>query len=286
LIFDQLPAAYFTVNEIFLPVMKRRQRLKHLLELLATREELSVDEACEWLAASPATIRRAFAELAQSGQVDKTWGGIRLASAPAAPLAPPAFAKRLANQADEKRAIARAAAALIHEDDVVMIDGGTTTYRLAEFLAGKRIRVITNSLVIANAIDQFQGSRRGAEVLLCGGTLQPESGIVAGPAAESFLKRYQADWLLLGCAGIDTEHVTNFEEAVLASERLMIERSSRIALLADQTKLGRTAMCTLCPVRRLDHLFTGESAEQSGLLRKIERGGVTVTRAKAVQPKG
>jgi len=232
-----------------------------------------VDEACDLLAASPATIRRAFAELAQSGQAEKTWGGIKQAHGTGAPITPPAFAKRLANQAEEKRAIARAAAALVSDGDVVMIDGGTTTYQLAEFLAEKRIRVITNSVVIAQAIDQFQGSRRGAEVLLCGGALQPESGIVAGPAAEAFLKRYRADWLLLGCAGVDDERVTNFEETVLASEKLMIERSARIALLADHTKLGRTAMC---PTRQLDQLFTSEAPEQSALLRKIERAGVKV----------
>jgi DeoR/GlpR family transcriptional regulator of sugar metabolism len=256
--------------------MKRRQRLRQLLELLATREELSVDEGCDLLDASPATIRRAFAELAQSGQAEKTWGGIKQAHGTTAPMAPPAFTKRLANHAEEKRAIARAAAALVNDGDVVMIDGGTTTYQLAEFLAGKRIRVITNSLVIAQAIDQFQGSRRGAEVLLCGGTLQPESGIVAGPAAEAFLKRYRADWLLLGCAGVDAERVTNFEETVLASEKLMIERSARIGLLADHTKIARTAMCTLVPTRQLDHLFTGEAPDQRAVLKKIERSGVKV----------
>ena len=123
-----------------------------------------------------------------------------------------------------------------------MIDGGTTTYQLAEFISGRRLRVITNSLVIAQAIDQFQGSKRGAEVLLCGGTLQPESGIVAGSAAESFLKRYRANWLFLGCAGVDADRVTNYEEAVLASEKLMIERSARLVLMADHTKVGRAAM--------------------------------------------
>jgi DeoR/GlpR family transcriptional regulator of sugar metabolism len=257
--------------------LKRRQRLRQLLELLATREELAVDEACALLDASPATIRRAFAELAEAGEVEKTWGGIRRHEGNRALLAPPAFAARLAVQAQEKRAIARAAAQLPCDGDVVMIDGGTTTYQLAEFIAGRRLRVITNSLVIAQAIDQFQGSRRGAEVLLCGGTLQPESGIVAGPAAEAFLKRYRADWLFLGCAGVDAERVTNYEEAVLASEKLMIERSAHLVLVADHTKLGRAAMCELCPTRKLDHLVTSAAAPAQ-LAKKISTLGVKVER--------
>ena len=42
---------------------------------------------------------------------------------------------------------------MLEEGDVVMIDGGTTTYQLCEFIALKRIRIITNSLVIAQAVD-------------------------------------------------------------------------------------------------------------------------------------
>jgi DeoR family ulaG and ulaABCDEF operon transcriptional repressor len=257
--------------------MKRRQRLRQLIELAASREELTVDEACQLTGSSPATIRRAFAELAEAGEVEKTWGGIRSTTTSKALLAPPAFAARLAVHAAEKREIARAAARLPRDGDVVMIDGGTTTYQLAEFIAGRRVRVITNSIVIAQAIDQFQGARRGAEVLLCGGTLQPESGIIAGPAAEAFLKRYRADWLFLGCAGVDTERVTNYEETVLASEKLMIERSARLVLMADHTKLGRSAMCELCPAKKLDHLITSEAAP-ARLVRQIDRLGVETLR--------
>lgn len=226
--------------------------------------------------ASPATVRRAFAELAEAGEVEKTWGGIRRSAASASVGGPLAFAKRAMDHAAEKRAIARAAAALPQDGEVIMIDGGTTTYQLAEFLAGRRLRVITNSMVIAQAIDQFQGARRGAEILVCGGTLQPESGIVAGPAAEAFLRRYHADWLFMGCAGVDAQHVSNYAESVLASEKLMIERSRRVALLADHTKLGRTAMCPLCPTKTLNHLFTGEQTPAPPVLADITTLGVKV----------
>jgi DeoR/GlpR family transcriptional regulator of sugar metabolism len=275
LIIDRITGTVAYRQRQFLP-LKRRQRLRQLLDLLAARDELSVDEACALTESSQATIRRAFAELAQSGEVEKTWGGIRKATTLRNIVAPLAFAKRLASATAEKRAIAQAAAALPAEGDVLMIDGGTTTFQMAEFIAGRRLRVITNSLVIAQAIDQYQGSRRGAEILLCGGTLQPESGIVAGPAAEAFLKRYRADWLFLGCAGVDAERVTNYDEAVLGSERLMIERSARLVLLADHTKIGRTAMCQLCATKELNHLITGKAAPPP-LLRRISRSSVSLT---------
>ena len=60
--------------------MKRRLRQRQILELLQVNPELSVEEACERLAASPATVRREFVQLAREGRVEKTWGGIRAAA--------------------------------------------------------------------------------------------------------------------------------------------------------------------------------------------------------------
>jgi DeoR/GlpR family transcriptional regulator of sugar metabolism len=268
--------------------MKRRLRQRQILDLLQVLPELSVDDACERLKASPATIRREFVQLAREQRVEKTWGGIRALSAEATltQLVPPAFASRLVALAEEKEAIARAAAELLQEGDVVMIDGGTTTLRLAEFIAKKRIRVITNSLMIAQAIAQGKGGRPGAEVHLTGGTLQPESDVVAGPQAEAFLRLYHANWAFLGAAGVDENAATNYNEAVLASERLMIEQSARIAILADHTKLGRTAMCRLCGLDKVNRLITDAHPSTGELVARLRRIGVEVSEVGGVVCRG
>jgi DeoR/GlpR family transcriptional regulator of sugar metabolism len=257
--------------------MKRRLRQRQILELLQITPELSVGEVCARLGASPATVRREFAHLHAEGRVEKTGGGIRAASSAPIPVGPPAFGQRLATNTAEKRAIAKAAAGLLEDGDVVMIDGGTTTFQLCEFIALKPIRIITNSLVIAHAVDRFRGSRRGAEVHLSGGQLHPESGIVAGPQAEAFLRQYHAKWTFLGAAGVDETAATNYNEAVLASERLMIAQSDRIALLADHSKFGRTAMCVLCPLEAVSQLITDAHPETQTLVRRIRNKGVDVT---------
>ena len=48
----------------------------------------------------------------------------------------PAFDDRTATAAAEKRAIGRAAAALIEDGDTVLLDGGTTTLEVARALLG------------------------------------------------------------------------------------------------------------------------------------------------------
>src|SRR5258708_2731396 len=184
--------------------MKRRQRQRQILELLQADPELAVDDACARLGASAATIRRQFARLAAEGRVEKTGGGVRLKADAPEPAGPAAFHDRLSENAAEKRAIAEAAAVLLEDGDVVMIDGGTTTYQLCEFIALKRIRIITNSLVIAQAVDRLKGRQRGAEIYLTGGILHPESSVLAGPPAEPFLTRYHARSSFLSAAVVDS----------------------------------------------------------------------------------
>jgi DeoR/GlpR family transcriptional regulator of sugar metabolism len=256
--------------------MKRRQRLQQILELLQRDPELALAEACERLSASSATIRRAFVELEQAGQVERTWGGIRLRGRGTLQMGPPAFAKRLELAPEPKRAIAWAASALLQDGDVAMIDGGTTTFLMAEFIALKRIRVITNSLVIAQAIDRLKGGRLGAEVSITGGLLEPESGLVVGAQAEEFLGRYRVGWAFLGAAGVDSKSVTNYDETVLASEKRMIIQAEKLVILADASKLGRTAMCELCPVSAVDRLITAGIRASAAPVKALRAAGLDV----------
>ena len=258
--------------------MTRRERQRQILATLETLSELSLVDACERFGASSATIRRDFVQLAENGQVARTWGGIQLAGRGALQMGPPAFNERLGSNTAEKRLVARAAAQILNDGDVVMIDGGTTTFQLAEFIAHKRIRVITNSLMMAHAIDRLKAGKLGAEVYLTGGLLEPQSGVVVGPLAEESLRRYRAKWVFLSAAGIDAETVTNYNEAVLGSERLMISQSEQVVLLADSSKLGRQSMCELCRVGDVDRFFTVANTRHEPTVTAIADQGVEVVR--------
>jgi DeoR/GlpR family transcriptional regulator of sugar metabolism len=188
--------------------------------------------------------------------------------------------ERLGAQTQEKRAVAQAASQILKDGDVVMIDGGTTTFQLAEFIAHKRIRVITNSLMFAHAIDRLRASKLGAEICLTGGLLEPQSGVVVGPLAEESIRRYRANWAFLSAAGVDGDTVTNYNEAVLGSEHLMIQQSEKVALLVDSAKIGRRAMCELCRVEELDYFFTVDDRIHSPALDRIAASGVEVVRVK------
>lgn len=222
--------------------MQRLERQRAILALVERQGDLTLEEACRSFEISPATARRDFTEIGARGAAEKTWGGLRrLTAAPVAGDMVPSEQRETA-QAGEKARIARAAAALVTDGDVLLIDGGTTTLALAEHLANRRVRILTNSLLIAHRIDRLRASSEGAEVFLTGGFLYPRSGLLVGPQAVENLADYHARWAFLSCGGLDAEGATNTNQLVAESERAMIRAADQAVVLADASKWQRRDM--------------------------------------------
>lgn len=180
------------------------------------------------------------------------------------------FGEREVLQAEAKRRIAQAAAALLADGDVVIVDGGTTTLQLVPFLSARPVKIVTNSIAIAHAIDCGRAGRSGAEVFLTGGQLYPDSYLLVGPQAKDSLRAYRANWVFLSAAGVTTEGVSNSNQLVVETEQVMIDQAEHVALLADASKFGRTGMAPLCGWDRLSVVITDQKPEP-GLMKTITK---------------
>jgi DeoR/GlpR family transcriptional regulator of sugar metabolism len=158
--------------------------------------------------------------------------------------------------AGQKERIGRAACALVQDGDVLTIDGGTTTLCMAPHLANRRVRILTNSLLIAHRIDHLRTARDGAEVFLTGGLLYPGSGLLVGPQAVDNLAQSHASWAFLSVGGLDAEGATNTNQLVVESERAMMRMARRTVMLADSSKWGRREMVRMCAWREVAMLLT------------------------------
>ncbi|MCC5932346.1 MAG: DeoR/GlpR transcriptional regulator [Cyclobacteriaceae bacterium] len=239
--------------------------------------ELSVQEACELYQASPATIRRDFNQLVEEGEVVKTWGGIKLPSTsmPLEGLTSSSYRKGV--RENEKRKIAEKAASMVVDGDVILIDGGTTTYYMTSFLAAKNIRVITNSILIAHKIDQERQTKFGnAEVFLTGGFIYPGSGLLVGPQAIANIEQYNASKAFLSVGGIDADMVTNSNQLIVESEQAIIQQSEQIIMLADSSKFGKKSMVKLCEMEEIDVLITDYTESNADLIHEIRNKNVLV----------
>ena len=113
--------------------MLAEERFAMILDLLAQKRSATVLELCDALDASESTIRRDLTQLDRQGLLKKVHGGATLVGRTVLADEPP-MAAREEQSVEEKRLIARAAAAMITEKDFIFLDAGSTTLALAAAL--------------------------------------------------------------------------------------------------------------------------------------------------------
>ena len=252
--------------------MLQKQRQDKILEGLSGKGFLSVADAVRSFKSSPATVRRDFAELSESGQAIKVRGGLK--ASPGGGMLP--FSARAGIYSAEKEALAKSAAAMIKSGDVVFIDGGTTTFHMAGCLPDMNIRIITNSLRLASALEERSSNARW-EIYLTGGFLYTRSGILLGSNAQGSLAQYHADLAFLSASGIDGDGVYNNSELVVDTERVMISNSDRTVIMADHSKIGKRGLCKVCDIGKIGGIITDKNVSSRKSLKLIREKGIEIT---------
>jgi DeoR/GlpR family transcriptional regulator of sugar metabolism len=110
---------------------------------------------------------------------------------------------RLRDSRESKQAIAKVAAALVHDGDVIAIDSSTTTFYLArEILDRRNLIVVTNGLRLAMLLMEQSSAR----VLLLGGMMRRSAGSVVGPIGDVLSSRGRIGKGFFGLVGLSTTH--------------------------------------------------------------------------------
>ncbi|WOO42743.1 DeoR/GlpR family DNA-binding transcription regulator [Rubellicoccus peritrichatus] len=239
--------------------MEKTERHERILHLAGERGTIFLKRAVEATGASLPTIRRDFQELEDAGAVERIRGGIRVRRKDGNV----SFDLRAVQQSKAKSSIARKAASLLQSGDVIFIDGGTTTNHICFHLPQIPLRIITNSLRLSAYLDDASNQFPEWEVYLTGGKIQHGSNMLAGPGTVHTLDFYHADWAFLSVGGITADGLYNTSEAIVETERKMIERADRSVILADQNKIGKRAMCRVCGLNPIDRLITNKPEGRS-----------------------
>ena len=148
------------------------------------------------------------------------------------------------------------------------MDGGSTTLQLAPYLRGLRLRVITNSLALAEDLSRDPD----CTVIISGGVVQPRSRLILDPFREDPFSDYSASTAFMGVFGIDESGATNTDELLIRAERAMIARARRLVVLADSTKFGRRGSLHLCGFDRISTVVTDDGIADAWQALLAERG--------------
>lgn len=230
------------------------QRYEEIGRLLDHSGEMAVEEFAERLGVSRETIRRDLSRLDAMGKLRKFHGGARsVARSGAAIEKEGPFAHRMAENAEAKIRIGKAASRLFARDDSLFIDTGSTTIAMAQALAKLQgLVVITNSPRIAATVAD-NGSHK---VFLIGGAYGADAGESLGALALEQIAKFRARHVVLTIGAIDETSIMDFDVQEAEIAKAMIERAERITVLADHSKFDRRAVFEVASLSEVDTLVT------------------------------
>lgn len=252
--------------------MQRKQRLNQIVASIVENAAMDVPALAARFDVSAATIRRDLELLEEQRLVSRTRGGAtRHTAFNDLPLG-----YKTAQDAAEKQRIAQAALPFLDGARVIGLTGGTTVWEFAQNLGGRQgLTVVTNALNIASGLVTNPGIR----VFAAGGEVRASSQETVGPSAEAFLADYHIDVSFVGVDAVDAvAGCTNYDPVGARVNSTMSQRSRSTVVLADATKIGRTALAGVCAMSGVDVLITDLRAPDSAV-ESIERQGCRVIRA-------
>jgi len=251
--------------------MLTAERRQYVLAVLQRDGKVVARQLSEELGLSEDTIRRDLRDLAADGLLLRVHGG-------ALPCSPATanFSARFAQAPSAKNAIARAAAQLVRDGQVVLMDGGTTNIQVAQHLSPDlEATIITNSPPLATALIDHPR----IEVILLGGKLYKHSAVTLGAATLEQLHMVRADLYMLGICSLHPDvgiSTNNLEEAYL--KRAMMACAADVVALASPEKLNTAAPYVIGELRELSEIIT-ECTISEELLEPYRALGITITQA-------
>lgn len=251
---------------------KREKRIKAIQNLLMMRQHLTIPELCEELGASESTVRNDLRDMEEMGMAKRVYGGAIATGTTAFNVGvsarSPAFR-------DEKQAIGHyVLEKYVQPGMTFFLDTGTTAVELAKLVAELpfRVTVLTNSLDVAHIISASEHHA----LHLAGGYYDPMIGSFHDHSAFQYLNSVHADIFFLCPAGVTIDAgFTGPDHGETELKKIMSKKAQRVIVMADNSKLRRTSVYSVCGLNEVEALITDSGAKTEDI-KKIAAAGCKV----------
>jgi len=227
------------------------ERRQHILDRLMENGTVDVGSLSDALDVSRMTIHRDLDQLEERNLLRKVRGGATIESSL---LFESSYAYRSKKAVEQKRAVAKAASEYLSPGQAVMIDDGTTTEPLAEFLPETAPHtVITNAFHLMDRLRDI----REIELICLGGTYNSNFESFLGLFCEQSIRSMRADILFVSMSTIMDGVAFHQNQDAARVKRAMMEVSETTILLVDQSKFGRSGLIRLADLEEFDRVMIG-----------------------------
>ncbi|MBO5305139.1 MAG: DeoR/GlpR transcriptional regulator [Clostridia bacterium] len=235
------------------------ERRNVIVEILNDKGKVSVNELSERFGVSGVVIRTDLSELEKKGLLTRIHGGAITSYKAYYDMS---LVQRSNTNAHEKKAIGKAVHDMIKDNDTIMMNAGTTPLFIMREIMDKKVTIVTNSIALA-----LEGARNpNFSIILLGGDVDSNYQFTYGVSAIKSMEPYTADLLIMSVDGIEpAKGISTFYHQEAEICRYMIKHARRTAVVADFSKIGRTAFAEIDGVDKIDTLVTSEGADPACL---------------------
>ncbi len=250
------------------------ERHKKILEILASKNKVSVSELSELLSVSEVTIRSDLTELAEKGKVLRVHGAAQLLEERIRQEY--SFQIRKNQNSQNKIKIGKYASQFVSSYDSILLDSSTTVLSMAKSLREnddlKEITIIPTGIWTAIELMSCQNFN----VLLPSGYLRNISGSITGIPTSEFFQNLNINKAFLGAWGISIEHgLTDSHLLEIELKKIIIKFAKEVIILVDGSKFLQNGLSTYSSFKNVSKIITDNTAPKK-IIKKIKAIGVDV----------
>ncbi|WP_042397730.1 DeoR/GlpR family DNA-binding transcription regulator [Clostridium saudiense] len=202
-------------------------------EFVKEKKYASIDEIMEKFQLSRSTVRRTLIAMEEKKLLKRVRGGAEAIEEVDAIL-PMDFQEVFNANKEDKIIIAKKAASLIQDNDVIFIDSGSTCFYMIDYIKAKEITVVTNGIMHIQKL-----MAKGINTYILGGYAKPEKNLIMGEDMINKISVMNFDKAFLGTMGIDAR--SGFTTMMLEDgevKKAVIKSSDKCYILADKSKFN------------------------------------------------
>jgi DeoR/GlpR family transcriptional regulator of sugar metabolism len=245
-------------------------REQAILAALRSSGRVAVNDLARQLGVSAVTIRKDLDGLERRSLLRRVRGG----AVGAGGSNEGSFETRLRDSRAAKQSIARAAADIVHDGDVIAIDSSTTAFHLAcELLDRRNLLVVTNSLRVTTLLTEHSTAR----VMVLGGVLRRSAGSLVGPLGDAVSSRGRIAKGFFGLVGLSCTHgLLDISAEETQTKQALAQACVEVFGLFHSAKVRGFGVHSFVPPGMVTGLFTDDGAPPE-FVRQWAEVGVPVT---------
>ncbi|GIO43897.1 DeoR/GlpR family DNA-binding transcription regulator [Paenibacillus apis] len=249
--------------------MIKTKRINQIKEYVFEHESVSLEELVDYFGVSKNTIRRDVQALVDAGILNKVYGGVTVNHSVLI-----GFSERRDQNLSKKQEIGRLAAQFVEDGDIIFVDSGTTTLELLPYIQNKQVTVISNNF---DFIHQST-AHPSLTIFSTGGMLERKTNSFVGFQSVDFLKKFNINKAFLASTGVTvTNGVTNSSPLETDVKSTVVEKSSEVYLMIDDSKFDKYGITTFCSLSDIDYLITNSVPNENYKQYAAENGITIVT---------